>query len=211
MVMNAHSTWWLGLLAFGLVGCSSTQTYSVRPRVLDGEDVKVRVQLSAEQLSTRTTAGRYMVQGVTLRLADGTELEPTFAARTTESRRVSSGGARIGTGFGVGSDSGVGVGTGVSVPVGDTYDDVVFTLVWEARWDQPPLDRQPFTAVVSLATEPVTVVEVPLGELDDIAAPPADSDAQRIETWELPDGTARRFAVYEDGQGVRYEALDEAE
>lgn len=166
--------------------------------------MQVETSLTAERLRTEVSAGHYAVREVRLRLADGTVLEPTFSAETAQARRDTGGGMRIGFGLG-GGRRGVGGGVGTSVPVGGRGDTV--WLVREARWDDAPVDEQPFTAVVTLTTDPPAVVNVPLGYIDETRAAPAGSDAVRIEVWKLPDGTKRTFAVYEDAGGLRYKPV----
>lgn len=202
------------LAAFVLAGCSTTETYSRRPGVLEGQAVEVETSLTTERLRTETWAGRYAVSGVVLRLADGTELEPTFSARTAApAADRDDSGMRVGIGFGVGSGygrrgGGVGTGVGLSAPVGGG-DDVGTLTQLETRWADPPVDRQPFTAVVTLATEPTTVVDVPLGYVTDTRDAPADSGAQRIETWKLPDGVTRDYLVFDNNDEVRYETVQD--
>lgn len=203
----------LSLSAIVLTGCSTTETYSRRPGVLEGQAVEVETSLTAERLRTETWAGRYAVSAVALRLADGTVLEPTFSARTAApSADRDDGGMRVGIGFGVGSGysrrGGVGTGVGVSAPVGGG-DDVGTLTQLETRWSDPPVDRQPFTAVVTLATEPATVVDVPLGYVTDTHDAPTNSGAQRIETWKLPDGTTRDYLVFDDNDEVRYKTVQD--
>lgn len=184
------------VLACSMMGCSGTETYTFSPRELGGQEVRVRALIDDGTLHTKTTAGRYSVRDVTLVLAEGSTLDPSLSATTQEAERA--GGFRVGTGFGTGIGSGVGVGVGTSVPIGGA-GRTTLTSAREARWDAPPLDKQPFTMRVTMETDPPVVTHVPLGRVVDTVT----TDGVRIETWKLPDDTKRRFRVNEaDEQGA---------
>ncbi|NBC10360.1 MAG: hypothetical protein GVY24_01310 [Planctomycetes bacterium] len=181
------------LAAWVSVGCSGTQTYITRHDLMGNVPVRTEAKVVDDTLETETDADGYPIERVRLRLADGQVIEPTFSTVRTYRR-----GGGSGVSFGVGSVFGTGGGSGVGVGVGTGrgYDrDLI--QVREARFAGIDLERQPFTLLIGIESDPPLTLETRLAH--NVAPADAPAKAQDadddVRTFKLPDGTTASYRL----------------
>lgn len=178
------------VLLLQVAGCAGV-SYSARDPRLGSDRVESTIYLRKDHMEARTSAGRYRVVDVALRLADGSLVKPGQNKRLPDEIE---GGVSVGIGVGTGGYSRGGYGgVGTSRSVGGKLYPGALSSVWH----DPPVEKQPWRLVVQVAGDPPILVNLPLGkviERREVTEPDLLADGfAELQRWKLPDGSKQWF------------------